>query len=140
MIQERNLATCIILTIVTCGIYGIYWFYSMLKELYILNGEPDNAGTDILLTIVTCGIYSYYLLYQAGKRIDSIHRRFGLAPKDDSVIYLILSIFGLSIVAYVLIQGDLNDFMIPAYRTGNVYPNNTVFVNDDDTPSTPPEM
>ena len=25
MIQQRNIAVCIILSIVTCGIYGIYW-------------------------------------------------------------------------------------------------------------------
>ena len=25
MIERRNIAVCIVLTLVTCGIYGIYW-------------------------------------------------------------------------------------------------------------------
>ena len=32
MIQQRNIAVCIILSIVTCGIYGLYW----------LAGLPDQ--------------------------------------------------------------------------------------------------
>lgn len=32
MIQQRNIAVCIILSIVTCGIYGIYWFIVLSKQ------------------------------------------------------------------------------------------------------------
>ena len=28
-IPERNIVTCVILSIITCGIYGIYWFICM---------------------------------------------------------------------------------------------------------------
>ena len=39
MIQERNIVTCIILSIITCGIYGIYWEICLVNDL---NGIPSE--------------------------------------------------------------------------------------------------
>ena len=50
-IKNRNMIMQVVLFIVTIGIYGIYWFYSTLKELLIANGKED-AG-EILWTILS---------------------------------------------------------------------------------------
>lgn len=112
-ITNRNIVTAIILSIVTCGIYGIYWYYMILNDLYTANNLPSKAGTDILLTIVTCGIYGIYMAYQMGKMVNSAHIQWGLPEKDDSVVYLLLFFFGLGIVNYCLVQTDLNDNLGP---------------------------
>lgn len=112
-ITNRNIVTAIILSIVTCGIYAIYWYYTILNDLYTANNQPSKAGTDVLLTIITCGIYGFYMAYQMGKMINSAHIQWGLPEKDDSVVYLLLSIFGLGIVNYCLVQTDLNDNLGP---------------------------
>ena len=31
-IKKRNIVTCILLSIITCGIYGIYWLIVMTSE------------------------------------------------------------------------------------------------------------
>ncbi len=49
-IKNRNMIMQVVLMIVTLGIYGIYWFYSTLKELHIANGKED-AG-EVLWTIL----------------------------------------------------------------------------------------
>ena len=33
VVQNRSIATCIILSIVTCGIYGIIWFINMVDDV-----------------------------------------------------------------------------------------------------------
>lgn len=33
MVPERNFVTFIILTIITCGIYGIYWWYTLITDV-----------------------------------------------------------------------------------------------------------
>ena len=35
MVKERNVVVCILLTIITCGIYGIIWFVSLLISIFI---------------------------------------------------------------------------------------------------------
>ena len=68
--KQRNIGICILLSIVTLGIYGIYWFISITDDVVsISKGKVYNTsgGTAFLLTLVTCGIYGYYWAYQMGK-------------------------------------------------------------------------
>lgn len=113
VVQNRNIATAIILSIVTCGIYGIIWFINMVDDVNrVCNDEKSNqsGGTVFLLSLVTCGIYSIIWLYQAGQRLFKAGQKYNIQISDNSTMYLILSIFGFSIVDYCLIQSDLNKF------------------------------
>ena len=55
-----------------------------------------------MLTIVTCGIFGYYWNYKMGKAFMAI------GASDNSVLYLVLSIFGLSIVNWCIMQDAIN--------------------------------
>ena len=106
--SKRGVATSIILSIVTCGIYAWVWLHHLLSTLYRQNDMPSNAAMDIVLSFVTCGIYYIYLLYKLGKLESGMHYRLGAQPKDDSILYLILGIFGLWVVVYALLQSNIN--------------------------------
>ena len=113
---QRNIAVAIILSLVTCGIYGLYWMYKIVEEL---NEASENNGTSggmvILLSIVTCGIYMFYWMYKAGGYVNTAKTRRNIPSDSNSgIIYLVLCIFGLSIVSYCLIQNELNQ--IAAYH------------------------
>lgn len=110
MIQQKNIATCVILSIVTCGIYGIYWFITLTDDSNAISGEPTaSGGVAFLLSLVTCGIYSFYWAYKLGEKVDSAKARRGYPVSGStSIVYLILSIFGLGIVTYILAQSELN--------------------------------
>ena len=114
---QRSIALAIILSIFTLGIYSIYWLVKMADEINEAAGEPNatSGGMVALLSIVTCGIYQYIWLYKSGERLNNAKGMRGL-PIDSSagVIYLVLALFGLSIVSYALIQSELNK--IAAYH------------------------
>ena len=50
-IQQRNIALCIILSIVTCGIYGWYWLYTMTEDTNRLSRDP--GATSVSYTHLT---------------------------------------------------------------------------------------
>lgn len=109
IIKERNLAVAIILTIVTCGIYGLYWFVKLTDETKYLTGTDGADGiTALLLTIVTCGIYGLYWNYKLGEKVDMLKRNRGQDSTSSSVLFIILAIFRLTIVNYVIAQSELN--------------------------------
>lgn len=114
MYTQKNVATCILLTIITCGIYGLIWFVSIVDDLNAAAEESaDTSGIIVLLlSIVTCNIYALYWFYKAGNKLNKAKTLRGL-PTDGNigVVYLLLSLFGLSIVNYCLIQSDLNNFV-----------------------------
>lgn len=110
MIKQKNIVVCILLSLITCGIYGIIWFISMTDDAAYANDNHEfSGGKAFLFTLITCGIYGIYWNYKMGKELCSAKTKKGLPANDNSVLYLILSILGLGIVNYCLIQSDLNE-------------------------------
>lgn len=111
MVKEKNVAVCVILSIVTCGIYGLIWFIGLTDDASRVDDDPTlSGGKALLLTIITCGIYGIYWNYKMGKSIYDAGVKKNVTVSDNSLLYLILSIIGLGIVNYCLMQNDLNKF------------------------------
>lgn len=111
MISKRDVAMAIILSIITCGLYGIYWFIVMTDESNNVSDEKTSSGgLAFLYTLITCGIYRLYWNYKMGQKLYLAGKKYNLPISDNSVLYLILAIFSLDIVNYCLIQSDLNRF------------------------------
>ncbi len=110
MVQKRNLVTCIILALVTCGIYSIYWFIKLTDEANTISDvKTASGGMAFLYTLITCGIYSFYWMYKQGQKIDAAKNAKGISSSNTGVIYLILSLLGLGIASYALMQNELNE-------------------------------
>ena len=110
MIERRNIAVCIVLTLVTCGIYGIDWIVCLTNDVNTVSGDVNgtSGGMVVLLTIVTCGIYGIYWAYKQGEKLDFTKNNRGIPSSNSGVLYLILQIFGFGIIAYALMQNELN--------------------------------
>ena len=110
-----NVAIDVLLSIVTCGIYNLFWQARQFRVLNAFLGrEQFRFWTWLLLTLVTCGIYHIYNEYLMGRSITTIQRRIGKPPADNlSLISLLLSIFGLTVVADAIQQSEINGFFEP---------------------------
>jgi len=117
VIEKRSIGLAILFSILTCGIYAIYWEYKLWDSLYKANNQQSSAGVDVLLSFVTCGIYLIYMLYKGGKLESSAYQLYNLPPKDDSVLYLILGIFGLGIVSFCILQSNMNNHLADAVNS-----------------------
>ena len=108
--QNRSVVLLILFTFITCGIYHIYWMYAVTSEVNdYLQDNDTTGGMVILYSIITCGIYTFYWYYKMGKRLALCQERAGMRASDDSVLLLILPIFGLAIVSSAIIQSNLNN-------------------------------
>lgn len=72
MIQKRSIPLCIILSLVTCGIYGLYWLVCLANDINTASGRDNDTsgGMVLLLSIITCNIYGLYWMYKAGEKVD----------------------------------------------------------------------
>ena len=113
--KQRSVGIAILLTIITCGIYGIYWLIMLNDETNYVSGQDGTSGGVVfLLTLVTCGIYGIYWCYKQGEKLNEAKMQRGImVDTSASVIYLVLSIFGLDIIAYALMQSELNKMLPP---------------------------
>lgn len=110
MVQRREIVTAIILSIITCGIYGIYWFIKLNDEINYLSGNQNDisGGIAFLLSVVTCNIYGLFWMYKMGEKLDTICSGKGIPIQSRGILYLILSLFGFSIISYALMQDSIN--------------------------------
>ncbi len=99
----------IILWILTCGIYGYVWIYQTDVNIKEYTADASiNPVLDLLLCIFTCGIYQLYWFYLLGRRAQNCGAIAGVPVNDNSMIYILLSVFGMGIAAAAIAQSDLN--------------------------------
>ena len=86
------------------------WFYQVTKEL---NGYTEdyrtNPGLVIVLMFITCGLYTFYWWYRMNQLMMEAQAKTNYRfMTDNKVLYLLLNLFGLSIVNMLILQSDLN--------------------------------
>ncbi len=96
---DRSLVAYIVLSIITCGIYGYYFLYSMARDVNIAcegDGE-QTAGllAFILLSFVTCGLYAYYWYYKLGNRLCANAPRYQMNFQENGTTVILWCIVGL---------------------------------------------
>ncbi len=112
-VATRSIPLYIVLTIVTCGLFGLYWFVCIVNDLNTAAGTPEdtNGVVVLLLNIVTCGIYGLYWMYKAGEKVSILKSRRGVPVSgNDGILYLVLQLFELGIINYCLIQNEINQY------------------------------
>ena len=71
--DDRNFVTFLILNFITCGIYGIYFWYLYVEDINtVFYGDGEDSPNYILvlvLSLITCGIYGFYWYYKQANRI-----------------------------------------------------------------------
>lgn len=110
MKEEKNIVLNIILTVVTCGIYGLVWFVQLTDDAKEYSGDTEmqSGVLALVLTLITCGIYGFYWDYKMAKMLQDAQTKNNLPANDNTIMYVILHLFGLEIVNYCLMQNDLN--------------------------------
>ena len=108
----RSIGLGIILTLVTCGIYGLYWQFKQMETLNFWLGREDYSFfLWLILSLLTCGIFAIYYEYKMAKGINEVQERSGLRVNGDlALICLLLAVFGLGIVSLAIQQSEINKF------------------------------
>ena len=107
---EKNIALSLILTLITCGIYGAYWNYSEMRALNgLLGREEYKFWKWMIFTLLTCGIYHVYYEYKMGLGVVEVQEKYGMqVDRNFPMICLGLSVFGLTLAADAIQQNEIN--------------------------------
>lgn len=107
-IKQRNIVTCILLTLVTCGIYGIYWLIMLAREAVSVKDPMDNGILEIVLML----FLPFLGVFLVEKKLAEGCAAKGIPHTDNSILYLILGLVGLGIVSVCMMQNDLNKLAV----------------------------
>lgn len=95
---DRSLVLYILLGFLTCGIYQLYVFYTIMRDVNVAC-DGDGRHTPgllefILFGILTCGIYDLYWFYSVGNRLADNAPRYGLRFQENGTTLLLWMIIG----------------------------------------------
>ncbi len=103
-LKVRNPITCLLLSLITCGIYGIYWAICIARDAVSVKDPADNGILEIILML----FLPFVGFYLAEQKLAAGCAEKGIPHKDNAILYLVLGLIGLSIVNYFMMQSDLN--------------------------------
>lgn len=97
----------LILGIITCGLYLIYW---NIKASQVINAvaETEVLSQPVAIFAGCCfpvNLYFFYLLAKDG--LPKVSQRVGEAEKDQVVMLVVLGLF-FPMVAAMIVQGEIN--------------------------------
>lgn len=111
---ERNPAVVLLLTLVTCTLYGYYWLFVTTDELRRETGREDLSPVlDLVLAIFTAGLWGLYATWRNAQIVHEVLRARGVEHADQSQAVLIFNlstfVWGAGwLVSLVLMQVDYN--------------------------------
>lgn len=94
-VKDRNIAFAILFSILTFGIYSLYWLYKLHDDANALSGRTDelHPALVVVLCIVTFGIFQIYWAYTQGEKFQEEARARGSNDADECpVLYLVLQV------------------------------------------------
>lgn len=95
---DRSLISYIVLSLITCGIYGLFFIHELSSDLNTMcagdGKKTPSLGELILFSFLTCGIYTWFYYYNIGNRLQENAPRYGMHFTENGTTVLMWQLFG----------------------------------------------
>lgn len=111
MLTKRSVVAVILFSILTCGIYAIWWTYVTCTALQQQGGKkqiPPVLTTILMLFVSQIG--GALLGLDADDNINAIKEAHNMQRTDNKVLWIILGVI-IPIVTIALIQNEINNMI-----------------------------
>ncbi len=105
--KVRSPLVVLLLSIITLGIYGLYWYYKTFQEMKDYSGQGLGGPIGLVLSLF-CGIVVVFLM---PGEVGNLYQQDGQKPPISAAtgLWILLPILGGFILLWK-VQGRLNDF------------------------------
>ena len=109
--KSRSGVVVILLSIVTCGIYLFYWYYTVMEDINKASGQRRMDSILLLVGTVFCPPFIWVQLYKIDKHLSRLAQENGTYYRENFTMWLLLTFLcGIgTIVAIFNICGGLNE-------------------------------
>lgn len=112
--RHRSLGIMVVLTIITFGLYFLYWTVSFQMELKQKTNEGFGGLGHLIMILITFGIYYIYWNYKVGERLEKMGR------PNNGILYLILILLAVGWLNPFLMQSEANNVPVLDAKTKNL--------------------
>ena len=107
---KSTVAMDIVLVLITCGIYDLFWQYRQIRFVNLVSGEVKFSFLKwLIFTILTCGLYNFYHEYVMGREIVDLQGKCGASQNEDlPLLSIVLCAVSLGIITDAIQQREIN--------------------------------
>ena len=113
--QVRNPVVCILLTIITCGIYALYWDWVTKDQINSL-ADRETIGAGMLILGWFCFPVLFYVWYKWDEGLQDIAQKFNVRYSSNFVLWIILAF--LTGVGRLVLMFQIQDTLNKIYGEG----------------------
>jgi hypothetical protein len=113
--KVRSTGTCILLYIVTLGIYGLYWYYQTHEDMKKHSGRGLGGVVALLLGIFVGFVMPFFTSSEVGNLQEAAGRQKTVSGLTG--LWILLPLVG-AIVWFVKTNGALNEYWRSRGATG----------------------
>jgi hypothetical protein len=107
--EIRDPIKVVIFSMLSCGIYAIYWQYMVCEEINKGLGRQQLEFVKFfVIGMFTCGLGTLYLMWQMVNAHAELQKSWGLQPKMEPPVMFALMLF-VGPAAIFLMQQGLNE-------------------------------
>jgi len=107
--SRREILMTLLLIFLTCGLWGLVVQYKIGCEINEHRGRKDfNPGLDLALILLTCGLWVFYIMVKYPQALQEMIVEEGGTTSDLVLPSILLTLFGMHLVALLILQGELN--------------------------------
>lgn len=110
MIEKRSVVSVILLSIITCGIYMVWWTYVTCCALQREGGKTSIPPVATTLLMLFTGVGGVLLGIDADDNVNAIKFNRGIPQTDNKVLWIVLGLF-LPIATVGLVQHEINQII-----------------------------
>ena len=91
--DQRSPAMVLLLTLVTCGLYLVYWYYCFYRDLHSVLGHSPTGlpfWIDFLIAVATAGLWGIYVDFCISRQLQRIRQVHGMQLPDSTMLVLSL--------------------------------------------------
>ena len=111
MLEKRKVSTVVILTIITFGIYGIWWTHVTMTAL---RNEGNQESVPVVLVTVfmifSHGAGGAFLGFDANANMNIIKAKHGLPAADNKILWVVFGAF-IPVVTIAMVQNEINGLL-----------------------------
>lgn len=111
MLEKRGVATVVVFSILTCGIYAAWWTYVTCQAL---QQQGKKTSIPVILTTLMMLFYSsvggLLLGMDADDNINAIKEMHGMPKADNKILWMLLGFF-IPVVTIALVQSEINSMI-----------------------------
>lgn len=111
MLEKRDVATVVVFSILTFGIYAVWWTYVTCQAL---QQQGKKTSIPVILTTLMMLFYSsvggLLLGMDADDNINAIKEMHGMPKADNKILWMLLGFF-IPVVTVALVQSEINSMI-----------------------------